>query len=193
MPRTGWVSAVGLLAALAILIAIPGPALNAQTVQRPTDGLYQSGLAAFKANNYARAEQVFRELQGIDPTDSRAVGGITEVYMAQQKEAEAVEFVRAEIQKYPERSEYHLILGNILVRTKQYDSAIAEYQKLLDLPGGNRAGDLYYRIGEAYRRAGKIMQAIPMLQRAIELNPRDTFAAQALAQIDPTGAARDTK
>jgi tetratricopeptide (TPR) repeat protein len=191
MTRMPCLRAVSLLAPLAIFIAIPGRVLYAQTVQRPTDPLFQSGMAAFNARNYARAEQVFRELREIDPSDSRAVGGISEIYMAQQKDAEAVEFLRSEIQKDPDRFDYHLMLGNILVRTKQYDLAISEYQNLLELSGNNpsQASDLCYRIGEAYRRAGKLTQAIPMLERAIKLNPALKLAAQALAQI--AGASRD--
>ncbi|SPE37650.1 Peptidase M56, BlaR1 (fragment) [Candidatus Sulfopaludibacter sp. SbA3] len=79
--------------------------------------------------------------------------------------------------------------GNAAVRAGQYDQAIAAFQKMLersDLEPHAR-GDLYFRIGESYRRKRDLASAIQALQTARTLIP-DREAVMALVMaLDAAG------
>jgi len=174
----------GMLAAFAMLVPIGAGLLEAQA---PPSGeaLFQSGLAAFQARNYADAEQIFRRLREVDPKDTRAVAAISEIYMAQNKKAEAIQLLRAEIENDPQRPDYHSLLGNIFVRTSEYELAISEFQKALNGSGKDSpaAADLYYRIGEAQRRSGNLKEALAMFRRVRQIVPANPLAALQVALV----------
>lgn len=75
-----------------------------------------------------------------------------------------------------------LALGNEAARMNQYDQAIYHFQRLLDRldQSSNQRGDVYLRLGEAYRRKGDAVGAIQALQKARELLPDNRLALIAL-------------
>jgi tetratricopeptide (TPR) repeat protein len=78
-----------------------------------------------------------------------------------------------------------LALGNVAIRTGQYDLAVSYFQKVAaSLPKGSKAqGDLFSRIGEAYRRKGDLTNAIAALQKAREILPENGVVLSTLALV----------
>ncbi len=61
--------------------------------------------------------------------------------------------------------------GNEYFRQKQYDKAIESYQQLVS--SGYEGTALYYNLGNAYYREGKIGYAILYYEKALKLSPGD--------------------
>ncbi len=61
--------------------------------------------------------------------------------------------------------------ANALYEKANYDEAAAEYEKVLE--AGYESGPLYYNLGGAYFKAGKLGKAILNYERAANLIPRD--------------------
>ncbi len=61
--------------------------------------------------------------------------------------------------------------GNQFYQDKQYEKAIDDYQKVINL--GFESTSLYYNLGNAYYRDGKIGLAILYYEKALRLSPGD--------------------
>jgi tetratricopeptide (TPR) repeat protein len=62
--------------------------------------------------------------------------------------------------------------GNSLYERRDYEKALDEYKKVLDR--GVESGPLYYNIGNAYFKLGKIGYAILYYKKALRLTPADS-------------------
>jgi tetratricopeptide (TPR) repeat protein len=61
--------------------------------------------------------------------------------------------------------------GNGLYEKGDYAGAAAEYEKVRSM--GLESGNLYYNLGNAYVKEGKLAEAILSYRRALRLMPRD--------------------
>lgn len=148
-----------------------------------TDALFQLGVLNLVEQKYKDAEEAFRRDYSLQPANSRGLMGMVEVYMAENKEDLAIQTLENEIQKYPNRTDYHLALGNSAVRAGRYDLALAEFQKVVDGMDkkSKTAADVYLRIGETCRRKGDLAGAVGALQQARNLAPDSSLVIATLA------------
>ena len=136
------------------------------------DVLFQLGVVNLAENRYKEAEDAFRRSYQLNPANSRGLMGIVETNMAQNKSDEALRILQAESDKAPGRVDLLLSLANVAVRSGKYDFAIQTYQRILGLTDKSvKAGEIYLRIGEVYRRKGDANGAIQALQKARETLP----------------------
>ena len=133
--------------------------------------------------NFKAAEESFRVLYE-KFQDPRALMGLVESYVAQGNTAQALKLLREEIAKHPERLEYRVAVANISVNAKDYDTAIAEYKKVLDK--NPSSSDIWLRLGETYRRAGDLKSATDGFKKARELPPNNVLAHLQLALLYET-------
>ena len=105
--------------------------------------------------------------------------------MATGREGEALALLAQEAGRRPENVELQVALSNTAVRMGKYDLAISGYEKTLNLLDKNspQRGDIYMRIGEAYRRQGNLQQAIAALRQAAELKPDTPTPVATLALV----------
>lgn len=61
--------------------------------------------------------------------------------------------------------------GNQLYQKKQYEKAIEAYHKVLE--SGYESEDLYYNLGNAYFKTGRLGYAILYYEKALKLSPND--------------------
>jgi Flp pilus assembly protein TadD len=86
--------------------------------------------------------------------------------------------------------------GNAAVKSGEFDTAIARYQKVLESldPDSASAGDLQLRLGETYRRKGDFDSAIRSLARANDLLPGNPVIVGTLAlALDSSGNRADAQ
>ncbi len=184
---------LGALVAFAVLMPLTGGFLRAQlpplgnpaAPKSPADVLVQSGYVMLEKGNYQGAEETFRRARQLEPANFRAIMGVVEALLRQDKPGAALDLLRVEVENAPNRSDLQLALGNTAVRAGNYDLAIEVYQKILDAMDKNSrsAGDVYLRIGEAYRRKGDRKSAIASLQRGKEVQPGNPIILDTLAIV----------
>ena len=151
--------------------------------QSSADKLFQSGVAALNAKDYAAAEEAFRQCRELEPKNIRGLMGLAEAYLAQKMSDQAIHLLETESAADPGNQDLATALGNIYVRTEKWDQAISQFQKLLDATDKQTkaAGELYLRIGETYRRKGDMPSAISALRNARMTLPDDVRVLSTLA------------
>ncbi len=147
------------------------------------DELFQSGTARLSEGKYKEAEEAYRKVYALEPGNPRGIVGVAQVYIAQKKGDEAIQLLQAEANKNPRNLDYLLALGNIAMQAAKYDLALEEFLNVLNHVNrySKAAGDLYFRIGEAYLRKGELDFSIIFLRQAKELLPKNSLVLVSLA------------
>jgi tetratricopeptide (TPR) repeat protein len=150
-----------------------------------TDVMFQLGVVNLAESRYKEAEEAFRQAYQLNPANSRGLMGIVETDMAQNKPDAALALLQAEADKAPNRADFLLALGNTAARAGKYDLAIGTFQKLLGVvdKGSKAQGDIYYRLGETYRRKADLGSSIQSLQKARETLPDNVVVLGTLALV----------
>jgi tetratricopeptide (TPR) repeat protein len=169
--------------ALVLFALLNGVLHSQQSAPTSADGLFQSAMAQFSQGKYQDAEEAFRKLAELEPTTSRGILGVAEVWVAQKRDDEAIRLLQTEVGKHPDHPDLHFGIGNLALRTGKYDLAIAEFQIVLDRVDRNpkNAAEIYLRMGDAYRLKGDPEFAITVLQQAQTLQPANVVILNALA------------
>ena len=158
--------------------------------------VFEIGIVELAQQKFKDAEASFRRSYELNPANTRGLMGIVETYMDQGMTDQAVKLLQTECAKTPTRMDFHLALGNVAMRAGRFDMSIEEYQKVLaTTEKGTRAqGEIYLRIGEAYRRKGDYAAAVTALQTARQTMPEDirllTTLGMTLAAVDKWNEAR---
>ena len=158
--------------------------------------MVQMGVVMAAQKKYKEAEAMFRKAYELNPANSRGLMGQVETVMAQNQPERAVQLLRAEIERYPARLEFHMMLGNIAVRARKFDLALSEFSGLLDKVDRRSASaaDLYVRIGEANRLSGNLPAAIDALNKAREISPNNGGVLNSLAlTLEQAGQKQEAK
>ena len=134
-----------------------------------TDAVFQFAMLNFNERKYKEAEDIFSKLYQGGAGDLRGLMGLTETYAAQNNHDKAIQLLKAELAKNPERSDMRWALANLEVRSQKYDLAIADFQWLLQR--NPKSPDLYFSLGETYRRKGDLKAAIEHVRKARDLSP----------------------
>jgi len=159
--------------------------------RRPRQGLFYGQLAnyldptnpinpLFVANlfrqlqRFDESNRTYRQANLPDPFRFTAIFRQAENLFFQEKFAEAAIELENLLSLYPDRSDVHVLLGDIYRNQKQYLQAAAEYGKAINLtaPHEPRHWTLFYARGVAYERGGKWAKAEADLKQSIVLDPK---------------------
>jgi pentatricopeptide repeat protein len=137
------------------------------------EGPFACALAALKRGDFAEAEQLFSELlsRELSPNDQAfAINkrGVTRVGLEQRELARA-DFEAALALK-PAHAPALTNLGNLLLEEGQVDAAIARYRSAIAADA--EYGIAYLNLGVAYKRSGRIAEAVRALRQAQRLEER---------------------
>lgn len=160
------------------------------------DVYFQLGVVSLAENRYKDAEEAFRKAYQLNPANPRGLMGVVETAMAQGKTNVALQLLRTEAEKNPNRMDVRVEYGNTAVRAGLLDEAIAEYQKVLNSldKDSTRRGDLLVRIGETQRRKGDYGSAVTSLQQARSILPNNATVLSTLAlTFDQAGNYKEAK
>jgi tetratricopeptide (TPR) repeat protein len=92
-----------------------------------------AGLLLEHENNYAQAEQEYKQALVLDPRSTDAVMGLANIYMRGRRFPEAEEYLRKRLAANVDSAEVHTQLGRVLAAEGRTDGAIAELQAGLKL------------------------------------------------------------
>jgi len=157
----------------------------AKTNPSSPDVYFQVGVMNLAQNKYKDAEDAFQRSYQLDPSRSRGLLGMVETDMAQNRGDQALQMLRSELDKSPNRGDLRMALANTAALMGKYDLAVEEYEKLLNSLDKNSAGrgDVYLRMGEVDRRKGDLNSAIVNLQKAREFQPENKIALETLGLV----------
>jgi tetratricopeptide (TPR) repeat protein len=175
------------MAGLAAFILLKG---QQAATPESAEELFQSGTARLSEGKYKEAEEAYRKLYALEPGNPRGIVGVAQIYIAQKKNDEAIQLLQAEAKKNPKNLDYQMAIGNMAMKAAMYDVALEEFLSVLNHVNrySKMAGDLYFRIGEAYLRKGELDFAIIFLRQANELLPRNSLILATLASaLDRAG------
>jgi len=144
---------------------------------------FSLGMLDVKENKLADAEAVFRKAYAANPKDTRSVIGLVETLSTGGHVDQAIQFLQAEMAKYPTRMDLQMALGNLAARAKKFDLAISQFQTVLnELDKDSKArGDVYLRMGVALREKGDLNGSIQYLYKAREAMPINSTVGVELA------------
>jgi tetratricopeptide (TPR) repeat protein len=149
------------------------------------DVQFQLGIVDLAENKYKDAQQAFRKAYDLNPANPRGLMGMVETYMAQKQPDEAMNLLRSESAKAPQRMDIVLQEGSVAVRAGKFDEAIGYYQQVLNSLDKNAKGrgDMLMRIGDVYRRKGDLQNAAANMQQAREILPNNVMILTTLAMV----------
>src|SRR5262249_9825374 len=114
------------------------------------DAMIEMGAVYVRQKKYKEADDIFRRCYELNPANSRGLMWQVEVAMRQNQSDRAMSLLRSEIQKYPTRLELRLALGNLEIRARKFDAAIAEFNHF-----GEKGGPQLCRGGGSVRPGGR--------------------------------------
>jgi tetratricopeptide (TPR) repeat protein len=157
-----------------------------KTYPQNPDARFQVGLLAWQDKDYRTAERVFGELHKENPKDIRGLVGVVETLASQDRMTDAIAEMQRSVNAEPNRRDLKLTLGNLYVRSEQYDEAIKIYQDLVSKEP--KSADLLFRLGETYRRKGELNTAMDRFRQSSQAAPSDpTPLLQLGLMMDGTG------
>ncbi|HEY1218937.1 MAG: tetratricopeptide repeat protein [Bryobacteraceae bacterium] len=149
------------------------------------DVVYQLGGVSLIEKKYKEADDEFRRAYDLNPANIRGMQGLVESDLEQNKSDAAIQTLKEELAKNPERAEMKLLLADVEVRVGKFDDAVADYQAIIDKMGkdSKARARIYVRLGESYRRKGDPAGAIQAFQKAREILPDDVTVLSELALV----------
>ena len=156
------------------------------------EAMVQMGLLARHEKNLKESETWFRKAFDTNPANINSLRALVETIGAQNQPARALEVLRTEAQKYPNRVEIREMLGNYLVRTGKLEAGAAEFKAAAESQlATNKAAavSLYLKMGEIQRIKGDHAGAIQTGEKARALDSRN-FQALAFLALAYDGAGK---
>ena len=119
---------------------------------------------------YDDAESAYLEALINNPKNVASLTGLGTIYMLQQKPDEAEDRFRQAIGLHPGDWDAYNSLGLFLFRSGRYVAAAEQYEIVVALDDTNILG--YTNLGTSYMMAGDFTAALPVLQKANVIEPR---------------------
>jgi tetratricopeptide (TPR) repeat protein len=109
--------------------------------------------------------------------------GLVESDIEQNKTDAAIQTLKDELAKSPDRGDMMLLLADVEARVGRFDDAIHAYQGALGKMGkdSKARARIFVRLGDAYRRKGDSANAIQAFEQARQILPDDSTVLSDLA------------
>lgn len=172
-----------LLRTASLIASGAGPAARGEITElikelpSDTEPQLQLGFLAIAESKYAEAIEILAKYR--DSRDLRVCNGLAVAYLHQKQYDKAREALNAGLKNAPDSSMLLEQLADTEALAGQYDTAIAQFQKLLALDP--KSVVLHRRMAEVYQLKGDHGNEVAQYQRAHALAPNDLGAALSLA------------
>lgn len=120
-----------------------------------------------------QAVAAFNKAIELNPKETQHKINLALVYVETEQPMQGIGMLRDLNQKEPNNTAVLLALGQLSVRSGQYDKAIERYQKVVDIEPSNLRA--YYAMAQVYESLGKVQDAIEAYNQCLELSDDETF------------------
>ncbi len=161
---------------------------------RYDQALYQLGEVNAEENKWKEAEAAYQRSYEANPRNIQGLLAIANFKMGHNQAAEALEMLRAEAKKFPDRLDLRMAHGAMASRAGHVEEAASEYKLLLGKIDHNPRGlsNINLRLGELYFHAGDLPQSVGYLEKAKQLQPGDSATLHSLGvAYDLTGRKKE--
>jgi len=141
----------------------------------------QMGALDLGQKRFKEAEQRFSQTYKDHPADLRALMGIVESYALQNQGDKAIQLLKSELAKNPNRLELKNALGNIALMDGKFDLAAEQFQAILAVRPDT--GEVYVPLGQALAAKGDTEGAIRTFEKARQMRPNDPTPCLQLALL----------
>jgi tetratricopeptide (TPR) repeat protein len=124
-----------------------------------------------RRNRLAEAEAAFKKILDSNPNDWRAISGLVDTDLAENRQDKAFDLLDQELKRSQGSPRVRNILASTALRTGRYNVAIDSLQRLAGQD--TTSIDPQVELAEVYRLKGEIRNAITTLQHAAILQPKD--------------------
>ena len=176
---------------IATLSGCAAPPVRSDAVQpQPAPSALRSEGAAFHyslgvllAMN-GNLEQAIREMEEagrLDPASPYLAKEIASLYMEKGEPGKALAICKKNIEAHPNDIDTHLLIGDIFLHLKDYQSAAEQYQRVIDLDPTNTSARFY--LGTAQVELKQLEKAIATFKDLLRRDPNHFMTNYYLAKI----------
>jgi choline-sulfatase len=160
------------------------PATNQSSRIDPKDKMkvwndIQTGIFEFGSGNYSKAVQIFESVLKTDKTIPIVYDNLCSSYLRLENWEKAKSCNTAALQQGINFPAFHVNLGLIYHKDKQYTQAQKEFLDALSTDPSNTSA--HYYLANTLRASGRHEQALIQYQKALELSPDNVFVVNGMA------------
>jgi tetratricopeptide (TPR) repeat protein len=146
---------------------------------------FQLGEIEVAARKWKDAEAAYRKSYQVNPSNIEGLLAIADYRIGHNDAGKALEELRAEAEKHPERLDLRLAHAAVASSAGRRDEAAGEYELLLTKVRSNPnvLADVHRHLGELYFHAGDMQRSVTHLEKARQLRPEDPAALHSLGVV----------
>lgn len=110
----------------------------------------------------------FQKALEINPNETQHKINLALIYVESTQPMQGIMMLRELSKEEPENTSVLMALGQLSIRSGQYDKAVERYQQVVDIDPNNIKG--YYALAQVYQSTGKTQQAINSYQKCLTLS-----------------------
>lgn len=148
--------------------------VNATYGSVDTLAIFNAGLSADKANNFAKAKQYYGKVIEMNFPQPLVFNSLSDVYLKEKDTLQALATIQTGRVKYPDNFNLLIAETNIYLAAKQNDKAMANLQEAVKTDPMNPT--IHYAVGVNYFTMNNLGEAEKSYLKAIEIKP-DYFEA----------------
>ncbi len=142
-----------------------------QQVPQSVDVRLELAYVALNKRRYADAEAAFTKILSSNPAEWRAMAGVVDTNLAQNRPDKALDFLEEAVQRSHGAAPVRYMMATTALKTGRYNVAIENLRQLADQTVNSI--DPQLQLADVYRLKGDLHNAITTLQRAAFLQPKD--------------------
>jgi tetratricopeptide (TPR) repeat protein len=153
----------------------------AQQAPQSVDVRLELAYVALNKRRYAEAEAAFQKILTSNPKEWRAMAGLVDTDLAQDRPDHALSRLQDELDRTRGAAPVRYMVASTALRTGRYNIAIENLRQLADQSANSIDPEL--QLADVYRLKGDLQNAITTLQKAALLQPKDPRPAASLPFI----------
>lgn len=130
------------------------------------------------------AEREFKAALEISERDTRAINGLTVIYVKQKNYDEAIRLFEILATDKPKEAPFHSNLGVVYMEKGLLDEAIKRFNTAIKVDPA--FSDAHANLGLAYKKKGLLKEAKEEFEKALQLSPEHRDARRNLDEVNRT-------
>lgn len=132
--------------------------------------------AANRSFCVAQAVKAFQKAIEINPNETQHQINLALTYVETEQPMQGITMLRELAQKEPENTAVLMALGQLSIRSGQYDKAIERYEQVVKLEPNNVKA--HYALAQMYQSLGKIQEAVASYNKCLALSEDKELKAE---------------